>query len=114
MENKSITVKIRLEDGRTIEEVGSKTILATLEDAGEFYNGQLEPIDGKRSLLGDANYAIDLKCRSDIRQKAKLREERGPDYEFAKAGKLLVSMGLYVDLPTAIADLKEKKEALAA
>ncbi|KKK98330.1 hypothetical protein LCGC14_2643850, partial [marine sediment metagenome] len=97
------------------EEEGTKQVLENLGDAAEFYNGVIEPVDGKRSLLGDANYAIDLKTRADLRQRAKTREERGPDYEFVKAGKLLVAMGLYGgDLKVAVADLKRQKEEVAA
>ncbi len=106
MQTEKITVKIKLSDGKSIERETEKTVLASLDDAQVYYEGRLEPVDGKSSLIKDANYAIDLTTRAKFRQVVKTAEEKGPDYQAAKMADQLVTMGAFTDKETALAHVK--------
>jgi hypothetical protein len=93
MKIEKIIVKIKLSDGRSIERETEKTVLEKVEDANTFYEGRLDPVEGKRSLIKDANYAIDLMTRAAFRQAVKTAEEKGPDYQAVKMATQLVAMG---------------------
>lgn len=91
----------------TIEE-----LIDALETTEKDEEGKVGPSEEARRALAAANYGLNLRCRSLLRQRAEQQAE-GPDKALANAVKSLMALGFTAEEANATARAKLAKQAPA-